>query len=266
MIRLLYVGLIRLHPRQFRSRHGEEMLSAFDDAALDGSAGRLRLLGDGLASLVRQWMLRPAAQGAVAQPVEGVPLFRTLDGGMPERAALAYGCVLALASFGVLAAAALRGAGRLPSWRAFETVQRQVYAPQRWPAASFMQSSPVRTPTLFEELDRDGDGVLSAAEIDGATATLMTLLARAPEATRAAAPPAPAESGSPSAAGSQPRRQPAPRGGVSPRTVVYLDPLLAAFDLNQDGWLSQHELDYAPVVLSGLDWNRDGKLSPDEIR
>lgn len=299
MIRFLYVSLLRLHPRQFRLRHGDEMLSAFDHSALDGSAGRLRLFTDGLASLIRQWTLRPAAQAAAIQPVEGASMFQTLDTGMPGRTALAYGGVIALASFAVLAFAALRGAGRLPSWGLFETVRGQVYAPQSWPAASFTRSSAARTPTLFQELDRDGDGVLSAAEIDGATATLMALLGEAaPRTTDAASSstvagsspvigggtarstpvpqqtPATAVTSAPSSAmegsissvaGSPAGRRSSPRGTVRGR-VVYLDPLLAAFDLNHDGYLSQDELDYAPVVLSSLDRNHDGKLTLDEIQ
>lgn len=265
MLRFLYVSLIRLHPAQFRMRHGDEMLSAFDHARSDGSTSRMRLFGDGLASLIRQWALRPAEPAAIAQPAEGAPMFRAIEGGMPGRAALAYGCVLALASFSVLALAALRGAGRLPSWRLLEAVRGQVYAPQSWPAASFTRHAPART-GVFKQLDRDADGVLSAAEIDAATETLMGLLAVGPEAAKSTdtAPPAAIAGGTSAAEGVRMTRT-RPRSNVRGRSVVYLDPLLSAFDLNQDGWLSQHELDYAPVVLSSLDSNRDGTLTLDEI-
>ena len=55
MTRIFYRCLIRLHPRAFRERFGDEMLSVFDDAGhLAGAA----FLADGLGSLARQWILR----------------------------------------------------------------------------------------------------------------------------------------------------------------------------------------------------------------
>lgn len=55
MTRLLYRGLVRLHPRAFRERFGDEMLSVFDEAASTGSAA---FFADGLESLLRQWLFR----------------------------------------------------------------------------------------------------------------------------------------------------------------------------------------------------------------
>ena len=55
MFRLFYIGLIRLHPRPFRQRFGDEMLWIFDQTA-SGDFGRL--FADALVSLGRQWLLR----------------------------------------------------------------------------------------------------------------------------------------------------------------------------------------------------------------
>jgi hypothetical protein len=56
MIRACYRGLLWLHPPLFRRQFAVEMLWIFDQAA--ESQGALTLLRDGLASLVRQWLLR----------------------------------------------------------------------------------------------------------------------------------------------------------------------------------------------------------------
>ncbi len=53
MTRRVYILLLRLHPRAFRQRFGDEMLGIFDECAGKGS-----LLADGFLSLFRQWTLR----------------------------------------------------------------------------------------------------------------------------------------------------------------------------------------------------------------
>jgi enterochelin esterase-like enzyme len=53
MIRLLYRSLIELHPAPFRDRFGDEMMWIFDEVPENG---RLRLLADGVISLIRQWL------------------------------------------------------------------------------------------------------------------------------------------------------------------------------------------------------------------
>ena len=55
MSRFIYRCLIRLHPRDFRERFGEQMLCAFDEAERTGGAA---FLADGLGSIGRQWILR----------------------------------------------------------------------------------------------------------------------------------------------------------------------------------------------------------------
>ena len=53
MTRLLYRCLIALHPPAFRRQFGPEMELNFDESGRD-----LRLFGDILTSLLRQWVLR----------------------------------------------------------------------------------------------------------------------------------------------------------------------------------------------------------------
>jgi hypothetical protein len=102
MLRSLYVGLLRLHPPAFRRHFGEEMLSIFGQAV--GRQAKLRLLGDGLMSLVRQWSLRPEFWHEFTPPAEqpasdGVPSFLTLDPFRPRTAAVVHGLVLTVAVF-----------------------------------------------------------------------------------------------------------------------------------------------------------------------
>jgi enterochelin esterase family protein len=75
MTRLLYQFLVLLHPLGFREQFGDQMVCIFDE-----SAGRktLPLLGDGLVSLIRQWLLRSSmwkfATGAVFSGLQMVCL------------------------------------------------------------------------------------------------------------------------------------------------------------------------------------------------
>ena len=55
MTRVLYQWLVRLHPASFREQFGEEMLWIFDECA---GKEVVLLLGDGVASLSRQWFIR----------------------------------------------------------------------------------------------------------------------------------------------------------------------------------------------------------------
>ena len=59
MLRLVYIVLLRLHPRRFQAKFGSEMLLTFEDArATEGSA---HLLWDAFTSLLRQHILRSHA-------------------------------------------------------------------------------------------------------------------------------------------------------------------------------------------------------------
>ena len=55
MIRSLYRALLSLHPPEFRDQFGDEMLWIFDETR--NTEGSLSLLGDGFASVLRQWVV-----------------------------------------------------------------------------------------------------------------------------------------------------------------------------------------------------------------
>jgi hypothetical protein len=101
MIRFLYVRLLRLHPRSFRTRFGDEMLSIFDQS--QGKCPSFRLLLDALHSLFCQWMLRPeflVEAPSNSQPaLDGVPSFSTLDPFRPRASAVVPGLLLSIAVF-----------------------------------------------------------------------------------------------------------------------------------------------------------------------
>src|SRR5215475_1234821 len=94
MLRSLYRTVLHLHPRFFRQRFADEMLSIFDEAESTGQ--RLGLLLDGWKSLARQWGLRPHfwEEPAMRATPNGAPLFYSLGPSMPRTAALAYGALM----------------------------------------------------------------------------------------------------------------------------------------------------------------------------
>jgi hypothetical protein len=101
MLRPLYRCVLRLHPRGFRQRFAEEMLSIFDHSV--GKLAGLRLLADGLLSLARQWALRSDfchEFSPTQQPAhDGIPSFSTLDPFRPRAGAVIHGLVLSTAVF-----------------------------------------------------------------------------------------------------------------------------------------------------------------------
>lgn len=76
-VRTIYDWLLGIHPPEFRQRFRAEMLCIFDEAA--PSTGALALLGDGLASVARQW-LRRSASWMVAAAFVGACLQLTAGG------------------------------------------------------------------------------------------------------------------------------------------------------------------------------------------
>jgi hypothetical protein len=107
MMRILYTVLLRLHPRPFQARFGEEMLLTFEEAR--ATEGATRLLLDVMLSLFRQRFLRsrpgdhlpsPAGQPAWANAVRGSsppPLglspYRLFQGGLSSLALFFLVCL-----------------------------------------------------------------------------------------------------------------------------------------------------------------------------
>jgi hypothetical protein len=78
MKRFLYRCVITLHPRAFRERFGDEMLSVFDEAT---HAGWMAFFVDGVGSLARQWLLRSGLwKLALGATVSGLLLGMLLGG------------------------------------------------------------------------------------------------------------------------------------------------------------------------------------------
>jgi len=103
MLRPFYRCVLCLHPRAFRQRFADEMLSIFDHTA--GKPAAIRLLADGLISLARQWTLRPEfwhehELSPSQQPApDGIPSFYTLDPFRPRAGAVIHGLVLSTLVF-----------------------------------------------------------------------------------------------------------------------------------------------------------------------
>jgi hypothetical protein len=94
MLRFLYRCVLDVHPTHFRNRFADEMLSIFDEA--DGNLGQLKLLGDAITSLFRQWAFRPEfwQEPAPRVAAEGVPMFFTFHASRLRTEALVYGVLL----------------------------------------------------------------------------------------------------------------------------------------------------------------------------
>jgi len=101
MLRLTYRCVLHLHPPAFRKRFADEMLSIFEDTAKTSDA--LKLLADGVVSLVRQWTMRSEFWHEISpthQPApDGIPSFYSLDPFRPRAGAVIHGLVLSTAVF-----------------------------------------------------------------------------------------------------------------------------------------------------------------------
>ena len=117
MGRLLYIVLLRLHPRSFRERFGEEMTGIFDEEARN--VNPMALLLDGVISLFRQWALRPAREEPVFSTVgpvqpSGIPLFHTFESRLIRRSAFVNGVILSVVFFGAVSFAISRRVENVP--------------------------------------------------------------------------------------------------------------------------------------------------------
>ena len=96
MTRLVYILLLRLHPRAFRQRFGDEMLGIFDQFPEKSS-----LLADGFVSFFRQWTLR-RHEVAFSPTAADVPLFYSAGPETPRAGAFMNGALITLVAFGLI--------------------------------------------------------------------------------------------------------------------------------------------------------------------
>jgi hypothetical protein len=279
MLRWLYIQLIWLHPAPFRWRFGDDMLDDFDRAS---NRAKPRYLADAVASLARQWLLRPEfrhPEGSVATaeallPAVAVPLFQTVEPYRPRPAALLQGGLLAILSIlsavvlidkgGGVARPFLIGVqfsrpGLLPIDRNSVTagdlnttvrVGPDPYDAWLKLARPYFASMPV-----LRALDTDRDFTLSPLEIAGAPAALRKLDTN--------------HEGKVTAQECGLHFDP---NSVPPATLMQLrrqfmsyHPVLAALDSDHDSEISPGEIDRAAAALKTLDRNRDGYLTADEL-
>ena len=255
-VRILYAFLLRLHPRQFRERFGEEMMAIFDEAR------SFWLLGDAVLSLMRQWALRPQQQAVLASTAKPHGMFQTLDSYTPRRSALVHGAVLSAIFFCGLVFAATNGARPFKFLIGSPDPRSGVLSVTRSSIEPAVPDATVRIPapaidpwrefasryfkiiSVLGALDANHDYVISADEI-----------AAAPEALRRL---------DLDGDGNLSAEECGLSGG--PRAVfMRASPVLAALDTDHDSEISASEIRNAPAALMRLDLNGDGKLLPVEI-
>lgn len=289
MTRLIYVLLLRCHPRPFRRKFADEMLWIFDQERTSRqSAG---LLIDAVVSLARQWVLRPdfrklqPAATAVGPP-HLASLFQLIESTPPRTAYLLHGALASLAWFALIAFAVKRG-GEFPplvlgthhqSPHLLGVERSSIEPPelttevrvQPPPPDPLETSASIYFHVIFvlRGLDADEDLILSPREIAQAPVTLRKLdwngdgaldpmecglhFGRESEA---------ASAGDASPAGSSDLRF-VRRAGVQ---FMQFHPVLAVLDSDGNGEISDSEIASSSRSLLDLDRNRDGSLDASEI-
>jgi hypothetical protein len=258
IMRFLYASLLRLHPRHFRDRFAEEMMSIFDEARSPW------LLGDALLSLVRQWVFHPRQQPLPSSVRQASGMFRTLDTYAPRRSALVQGGALSAILFGALVFAATNGAHPLRFLIGSPDPRAGVLSLTRSSIEPAVADTVVRIPQrltdpwydfashyfkiihVLDALDVDHDYVISVSEIAAAPAALRRLDVNGDGKLSAE------ECGM-------------SRNGGLGAVFMRSSPVLAALDTDGDAEISAKEIQNAPAALKQLDLNGDGKLLPVEI-
>ena len=137
---------------------------------------------------------------------------------------------------------------------------------------------------LFDALDTNHDGVISADEMSNATTSLKTLLkngatelrredlrpprpATAPPARQTSASPAATSTvATPTASAGTPAAEPAGGPGGHPHHGPPPSPLFDALDTNHDGVISADEMSNAPASLKALLKNGATELRREDLR
>ena len=279
MLRWLYIQLIRLHPAPFRWRFGDDMLDDFDCAA---PRARLRYFADGMASIARQWLLRPefrhpdvpAATAETVLEAVAVPLFQTIETYKPRPVALLHGGLLAILS--ILAAVVLiaKGGGAARPFLIGVPFSRPSLLPidrdsvatgdlnttinpgsdpsEAWLklARPYFASMP-----LLRALDTDRDFTLSPWEIGNAATALRKLDTNHEGKLTAAV----------CGLHIDPNSVPPAMPAQLLRQFMSYHPVLAALDADHDGEISAWEIGHAAMALKKLDRNHDGYLAAVEL-
>ena len=278
----VYGCLLRLHPRRFRERFGEEMACIFEEAS--ATHGSARLLGDALLSLFRQWVrhwaFRPEPQpAAAAKPSGDTPAFYTFDTYTPRRMALIQGGVLSAIFFWTLVFAATNGAHSIKFLIGSPDPRSAVLSLTRSSLDTAPPDVTVRVPSVavdpwydfasqyfkiiyvLEALDADHDYVISAAEISAASAALQKLDLNADGKLTAE------ECGMCLGPGchSEDTVRDADQMRHFRAAFMAANPVLTAIDTDRDAAISASEIQNAAVALKRLDLNGDGKLLPVEV-
>ena len=274
MKRSVYLCLLRLHPRWFRQRFGDEMLCIFDQAAANGRAGAF--FRDAAVSLARQWLLRSEPPAHTPLAANGVPTFRLCDDSGPRTMALIHGGILSLAVFaGLTLLVAYGGSARSllllgsrhPSHSHLLPAHTSAPAAPLSTEVAISPDNAIRSTDLVREfvvgyfrtiraldaMDTNHDHVISAAEMRAAPAVLRKLDANGDG--KLSASECEARAG----------RAHALWDSRKARRFMALHPVLAALDANHDGVISAREIANAPAALGSLDRNYDGKLTPHEV-
>ncbi|MFN0106300.1 MAG: EF-hand domain-containing protein [Bryobacteraceae bacterium] len=280
MGRWLYIALLRLHPRAFRERFGDEMIHIFDEEGRGPSSTALLL--DGVNSLFRQWVRRPARQQpslSMASPVTppGVPVFQTFESYSIRRGALVNGVVLSIVLFGVVNFSISKAGVRFPQPLIGAKYPRPTVLPmerssiaEREATTDIKVASPPVDP-LYElagvyfkiirvlyVLDANQDRDISEWEIVTAASPLKRL-----DLDR---------DGKLSAEECGFSMEPDPTLVIDPAFVrrarlefMRGNPVLAALDADHSGEISADEIENSSLALRGLDRNHDGALTPVEL-
>jgi hypothetical protein len=278
MLRWLYIQLIWLHPAPFRWRFGDDMLDDFDRSTL---RAKPRYFADAVASLARQWLLRPEfrpesmpmAADASLETL-GSPLFQIIETYKPSPAALFQGGLLAILS--ILAAVVLIGKGggvRRPfligvhfsrpsllpidrnSMTGSDLNTMVKFGPDPYEAWLKLARPYFTSMPVLGALDADRDLTLSPWEISNAPAALRKLDINFDGKL------------TPEECGLHIDRNfvpPMPLAQLRQRFMSY-HPVLATLDADHDGEISSWEIEHAAASLKKLDRNHDGYLTADEL-
>lgn len=263
MTRRLYVFLLRLHPKPFRQRFGEEMIEIFDRSDRKSS-----LIADGFVSYFRQWTLRNHATAFSATvATDGVPLFYSAEPEIPRAGAFMNGALIALLAFGsmslimnhrwkqtnVIVGSHHPSPSHILGAHTLAKAESDLPAEVKMPAYPFHPAvSPYfRLMLVLGVLDADQDNVISAAEMENAASALWKLDKN------------------------HDGKLTAEECGLKPDSsfdlgrarlmFMRIHPVLAALDVNRDGEISESEIRNAARSLRALDADGDGKLTEREL-